>query len=115
MRTLGALFIGCALLAAVSVSVRGDEKKADEPKKVTLKGTIGCSKCEFKLTDDCGTAIKVKEGDKEVVYLVLDDGKKEKYHGKICTETKKGSVTGVVGMKDKQKTIKPDKDGVKFE
>ena len=86
-----------------------------DEKKVTLKGTIGCSKCEFKLTDECGTAIKVKEGDKEVIYLVLDEGKNAKYHGKICQETKKGSVTGVVGMKGKQKTIKPDKDGVKFD
>jgi Family of unknown function (DUF6370) len=114
MRTLGAWLLGCALVVVVGFNVLGDEKK-EEPKKVTLKGTIGCSKCEFKLTDDCGTAIKVKEGDKEVVYLVLDEGKKAKYHGMICTDTKKGSVTGVVGMKGDQKTIKPDKDGVKFE
>lgn len=114
MKTYGALFVGCVLAVVVGLNALADEKK-EEPKKVTLKGTIGCSKCEFKLTDECGTAIKVKEGDKEVVYLVLDEGKDAKYHGDICTETKKGSVTGVVGMKDKQKTIKPEKDGVKFE
>ncbi len=114
MRTFAALFLGCAPAAVVAASALADDKK-DEPKSVTLKGTIGCSKCEFKLTDDCGTAIKVKEGDKEVIYLVLDDGKNAKYHEKICQETKKGSVTGVVGMKGKQKTIKPDKDGVKFD
>ena len=114
MRTFGALFLGCALTIVVGFNALGDEKK-EELKKVTLKGTIGCSKCEFKLTDECGTAIKVKEGDKEVIYLVLDEGKDAKYHDKICQETKKGSVTGVVGMKDKQKTIKPDKDGVKFD
>src|SRR5277367_1789953 len=113
MRTFGVLILGCALAAVVSFHVLGDEKKA-EPKTVTLKGTIGCSKCEFKLTDDCGTAIKVKEGDKEVVYLVLDEGKDAKYHDTFCTTTKSGSVTGVVGMKHKQKTIKPEKDGVKF-
>ena len=109
MKTLGALLFGCTLVAVVGFNALADEKK------VTLKGTIGCSKCEFGLTDDCGTAIKVKEGDKDVVYLVLDEGKKEKYHGDICTATKPGSVTGVVGMKDKQKTIKPEKDGVKFD
>ena len=108
------VLLGCVLAVVVSFQVRGDEKK-EEPKKVTLKGTIGCSKCEFKITDECGTAIKVKEGDKEVVYLVLDEGKNAKYHDDICTTTKKGSVTGVVGMKDKQKTIKPEKDGVKFD
>ena len=114
MRTFGALFLGSALLIAVGVFVLAAEKK-EEPKKVTLKGTIGCSKCEFKLTDDCGTAIKVKEGDKDVVYLVLDEGKNATYHDTICSTTKEGSITGVVGMKHKMKTIKPDKDGVKFE
>jgi hypothetical protein len=112
------LFLGCALVVAVGVNVRGDEKKdkdKDEPKSVTLKGTIACSKCKFKLTDECGTAIEVKDGDKTTVYLVLDNGKKEKYHDMFCTKTAKGSVTGVVGEKDKQKTIKPDKDGVKFD
>jgi hypothetical protein len=114
MKMFGALFLGCALMIAVGVYVLAAEKK-EEPKKVTLKGTIGCSKCEFKLTDDCGTAIKVKEGDKEVIYLVLDEGKDAKYHDTICSTTKEGSVSGVVGQKHKQKTIKPDKDGVKFE
>jgi hypothetical protein len=117
MRTLGALFLGCALVAAVAVAVRADDKKdkGDEPKKVTLKGTIACSKCTFKLTEDCGTAIEVKEGDKTVVYLVQDEGKKEPYHKEFCTAKKKGSVTGVVTEKDGKKFIKPDKDGVKFD
>jgi hypothetical protein len=113
MRTLGALFLSCALVAVAAVSVLADEKK--DEKKVTLKGTIACSKCTFKLTDDCGTAIEVKEGDKTVVYLVQDEGKKEPYHKEFCTTKKKGSVTGVVSEKDGKKYIKPDKDGVKFD
>jgi hypothetical protein len=118
MRTLGALFLSCALVAVVAINVLGDDKKdkdKDEPKKATLKGTIACSKCTFKLTEDCGTAIEVKEGDKMVVYLVIDEGKKEPYHKEFCTTKKKGSVTGVVSEKDGKKYIKPDKDGVKFE
>ena len=65
MRTIVALLLGSALFV-VAFNALADEKKADV-KKTTLKGTIGCSKCEFGLTDDCGTAIKVKEGDKDVV------------------------------------------------
>jgi hypothetical protein len=96
-------------------------RAADEKK--TLKGEIGCPKClkDFKALVDakyvpkkCANAIKVKDGDKEVVYLILDDkGNKEPYHG--CTAAKKGSVTGVVSKKGNQLFIKPDKDGVKID
>ena len=46
---------------------------------------------------------------------LTDKGGKEPYHKDICTESKTGSVTGVVGKKGKQDTIKPDKEGVKFD
>lgn len=97
-----------------------DEKKKDDKKPVTLKGELGCAKCVFKVKGCkvCTNAIKVKEGDKEVVYVIDDGGRKAKYHGKICTEGKKGSVTGVVTQKPKDEKpgkIKPTKDGVKFE
>lgn len=88
---------------------------ADKGKEVTLKGTIVCSKCELGETDDCGQAIKVKKGDKEVVYFFIDGGKSAKYHGKICQSPAKGSVTGVVSEKEKKMYITPSKDGVKFE
>ncbi len=71
----------------------------------------------LKVTADCGTAIVVKEGGKDVSYLVKDNGKAESYHGKFCTKGKagtKGSVTGVVSEEDGKKYITPAKDGVKF-
>jgi len=86
-----------------------------DDKEVTLKGTICCGKCELKETKDCATCIKVKEGDKEVIYFFDDEGKKETYHKTICSEAKKGSVKGTVSEKDKKMYIKPVKDSVKFD
>jgi hypothetical protein len=117
MRAAYKTLLGMGLVFALVVVVRAaDEKK-------TLKGEIGCPKClpEFKKLVDakyvpkkCANAIKVKDGDKEVVYLILGDkGNKEKYHG--CTAAKKGSVTGVISKKGDQLFIKPEKDGVKIE
>ncbi len=109
------LGLAVVFVLAVVVSVRAEEK-AD--KEVTLKGDMCCGKCCLKICKKCTNAIKVKDGDKEVVYLLDDDGGKAPYHKEICTEIKKGSVTGVITEKpkdDKPGKIKPSKDGVKFE
>jgi hypothetical protein len=95
--------------------VANAQKDKDDKKDVTLKGTITCAKCDLGKADKCTNAIKVKEGDKDVVYFFADDGAKESYHKTICKESKKGSVTGTVSEKDGQKYIKPGKDGVKFD
>jgi Mrp family chromosome partitioning ATPase len=81
-------------------------------KEVTLKGKIMCAKCELKLKgiSNCTTCIKVKEGDKEVVYLFLDKGAREEYHEPVCgSGQKEGTVTGTVTEKDGKKWIKPKK------
>jgi hypothetical protein len=106
--------LAVTMAMAVVVVVNAEDQKG---KSVTLKGELGCAKCVFEVQGikKCTNAIKVKEKDSEVVYIIDDKGAKEKYHGKICKATKKGSVTGVVSTKGKQKHIKPDKDGVKFE
>ena len=95
---------------------RAEEDKKKDAKK-TLKGELGCAKCVFKVKGitKCTNAIKVKDGDKEVIYILTDKGGKESYHKEICTDSKNGSVTGVVGKKGKQAIIKPDADGVKFD
>jgi hypothetical protein len=103
-----------AIVFAVVITARAeDDKKADEAK--TLKGEIGCPKCVFKIEKSCGNAIKVKDGDKEIIYVFQDKRNKEKYHSKICTESLKGSVKGVVSKKGDKNFIKPEKDSVKFE
>ncbi len=52
-----------------------------------------------------------KDG-KDVVYYFDKDSNK-KHHGKICTESKKGKVTGTVSEKDGKKVITVTK--VEFE
>jgi hypothetical protein len=56
------------------------------------------------LADKCATVIKVKEGGKDIVYY-FDEAGHKKYHSKVCTESKEGSVTGKVSEKDGKKII----------
>jgi hypothetical protein len=93
--------LGLAVLLALVCGVRA----ADE---VTLKGTITCAKCDLGKTDECATVIKVKDGDKDVLYFFDKDGE-SKYHKDICKKAKEGSVTGTVTEKDGKKTIKVTK------
>ena len=96
--TLSALALVCFLSP-----LRAEDKKADEPKTVELKGTICCCKCELKKADKCATAIKVKEKDKDVIY-VFDEASGKKHHKAICTSPKEGVVKGTV-KKDGEKLI----------
>ena len=79
------------ILGLVGFLAAEDKKEAAK----TLKGTITCAKCDLKLADKCATVIKVKEGDKDVVYYFDADSHK-KNHKTICTEPKEGKVTGTV-------------------
>jgi hypothetical protein len=99
MKGLFTALLGLGLVLAVSASSLAEDKK--EEKK--LEGTITCAKCDLKKADKCATVIVVKDGDKEVVYWFDADSSK-KYHKPICTEAKKGSVTGTV-KKDGDKSI----------
>lgn len=96
------------ILAAVCACVLGvvAVSYADEAAKA-LEGKLVCTKCTLGETAKCGHALKVKEGDKEVVYYVADKGGKEKYHGKVCPPDSEAAakVTGKVTEKDGKKTI----------
>lgn len=109
MRAIPSLVFALAVALLPSLTARAaDDKKADaSTKEVTLKGSITCAKCELKMdgVTKCATVIKVKEGDKEVVYF-FDEASHKANHGKVCTESKAGSVTGTVSEeKDGKKTI----------
>jgi hypothetical protein len=119
-----AVVLGVGLIAAQA------EDDKDKKKEVTLKGTCGCAKCIFKLDKSftkgkCMNAILVKKDDKEIIYVLKDKGRDEKYHGKICTAKQEGSVTGVVDKKsqkvkdskDKEHTVMriTSKEGLKYE
>jgi hypothetical protein len=98
-----------AILAVAVVLVLGGSANAAEK---TLKGTLVCAKCTLKeKLDACTNALKVKEGDKEVVYYLQDKGKDESYHKGICPAGKsvEATVTGEVSEKDGKKFIKPSK------
>jgi hypothetical protein len=101
MRTVKLLGVALALAFAVTLCVQAADKE------VTLKGTITCAKCDLKLEKDCATVIQVKDGDKTVTYYFSEA--KGKDHKAICTEAKKGSVTGTVSEKDKKMIITPSK------
>jgi hypothetical protein len=103
MKALLSTVLGLAVVLALVVKVQ-----ARDDKEVTLKGTITCAKCDLKEADKCATVIKVEKDGKDVVYY-FDDSAHKKNHKKICTDPKKGSVTGTVGEKDGKKTIKVTK------
>jgi Family of unknown function (DUF6370) len=96
VKTALSMLAGLAMLLMLSLAVTAEEKK-----EVTLKGDITCAKCTLKVEgqDSCATVIKVKEGDKDVIYWFDKDSSK-KNHEKVCKKTMKGEVTGTVEKKD---------------
>ncbi len=118
MKVASKILLGLVAIFAVTVLTVAraeEEKKAEPAKAVTLKGELGCPKCVFGIEKTCGNAIKTKVDGKDVIYVLKDKRKAEKYHGKICTESAPGSVTGVVSKDGKKNFITPSKDGVKFD
>ena len=102
MRTLLAAFtLTCAALLLATGTHAGDKK---EGKEVVLKGRITCNKCDLGKSDKCETVIVVKADKGDVVYH-FDAASHKKYHGDVCTESKKGSVTGTVKDADKKKIV----------
>jgi len=123
MRSVYAIAGTFALVAFMGLGLQADEKKETKKvgTKVELKGDLCCAKCELKIegVTKCANAIKVKEGDKDVVYILEDKGGGAPYHGDICQAVKPGTVTGVIVEKKKDAIkgytyVKPGKDGVKI-
>ena len=96
MKAAWSMALGLAVVCALVLSVRADDK----PKEETLKGTITCAKCDLGTADDCATVVKVKD----TVYFFDSKGDK-KFHKEICKKAKEGSVTGTVSEKDGKKMV----------
>src|SRR4051794_26960908 len=96
MRTALSMLLGVAIVFALTLSVKAEDKKA-EGKEVKLTGKLVCGKCALKETDDCTNVVQVKEGDKTVNYYIKDEGKKAEYHKNICTAGKDGKAVTVTG------------------
>ncbi len=99
-----------ASLAGVAICLLALSARAQEPKQVTLKGTIMCAHCELKEGSKCQTVVRVKEDGKEVTYYFKDKGSKESYHEAVCGGGRKeGTVVGTISEKDGKKWIVPSK------
>ncbi len=76
----------------------------------TIKGTACCAKCTLKETKQCQAAVKVKEGDKSVVYYLKQNAVAKKFHKNICppNSTKKVEVKGDVEEVDGKQVLDPE-------
>ena len=70
-----------------------------------MKGTLGCGKCAFKTSKACQNVLKVKEGGKEVTYVLAPNTVSEANHEAVCSGTKPATVTGTVSEDGKKKTL----------
>jgi hypothetical protein len=93
MRIVRLFAVGLALLITVSLATAQDTK--DTKKEKVVSGTVCCAKCELAISGQtkCATVVKVKEGDKDVVYYFDDDTNKKFPHGKYCKGTHDSTVT----------------------
>lgn len=97
---------GLAMVALSLLFLSGTQAgdKKDTKKSVTLKGTITCAKCDLGVEKACATVVVAKSEGKEIT-VYFDAASNKKHHGDICTEAKKGTVTGVVTTTGNKKTI----------
>jgi len=93
-------------LAAVAVALTFPARAADEK---TITGEGKCAKCALKETKSCQNAVQVKEEGKTVTYYLTHNDVSKKFHGNICTETKKVTATGTVKKVDGKMELTPTK------
>ena len=100
--------------SSLLASSSADEKPAGG-KDVKLTGSLMCAKCKLKMegVKKCTNALRVKEGEKTVTYLLDDKGNGEEYH-KCGGDVKENvTVSGALTEKDGKKWVKPTKVEVK--
>jgi hypothetical protein len=69
---------------------------AAKGKEVTLKGDLGCGKCNFKTTKECQNVLKVTDGGKDTLYYLAANPLSKENHDAVCSGTKPATVTGTV-------------------
>jgi hypothetical protein len=108
MKKFLSLSASAAVLAlSFTAALAADKKEA--AKEETIKGTVKCAKCSLHEAEKCQPTVVVKDGDKEVKYLVT--GKEQAaLHKEICKADKENvTVTGTVTEKDGKKFIAASK------
>jgi hypothetical protein len=107
MKNALSLMIGLAFVFTLSAAaVAADKAPAAKPaeaaaaapagKEVTLKGDLGCGKCNFKTTKECQNVLKVTEDGKASMYYLAKNDISEKNHEAVCSGSKPATVTGTV-------------------
>ena|SRR6185436_15624293 len=86
-------FVLAALVAGITMAFTPIASAADAK---TLTGEGKCGKCALKETKECQNTVTVKEGDKSVVYYLVQNDVSKEFHGTICKETKKVKAVGTV-------------------
>ena len=87
-----ALVAGVAAVLLVASAVRSFA--AD--RAVTITGEGKCAKCALKEAKECQNVIQSEKDGKKVTYYLVDNDVSKKFHGKLCSETKKLKATGTV-------------------
>jgi hypothetical protein len=82
------------LACAAALAFLNTARAADEEKEI--KGEGMCLKCELKKADKCQNAIRVKEGDKETIYILEANEVSKAFHKNVCSEVKKVIAKGKV-------------------
>lgn len=111
MKNALSLMIGLAFAFTLSAgAVAADKAPAAKPaeaaaaakgSEVTLKGDLGCGKCNFKTTKECQNVLKVTDGGKPSMYYLAKNDVSEKNHEAVCSGTKPATVTGTVSEEGK--------------
>jgi Family of unknown function (DUF6370) len=111
MKNALSLMIGLAFAFTLSAgAVAADKAPAAKPaeaaaaaksSEVTLKGELGCGKCNFKTTKECQNVLKVTDGSKPSMYYLAKNDVSEKNHEAVCSGTKPATVTGTISEEGK--------------
>lgn len=97
--------IGVLVMLSLSLLVlTGAPAGEKKDKEVKLTGKVCCPKCELNESKECGTCVVVTKDKKDIIYY-FDKASNGKYHDEICSAAKKGTVVGVVTVKDKKNII----------
>lgn len=103
-------FLVAFLIASIASLFSLSFVRADDPKDVTLKGTLLCAKCALKQGTTCQNVLQVKDGDKTTDYYLKDNALSKASHQAVCHGPKENvSVTGAVSETDGKQWITASK------
>jgi uncharacterized protein YdeI (BOF family) len=84
-----------SLLSLLAVALVSTTAFAED---IKLTGEGKCLKCALKKSDKCQNVVEVKDGDKTTLYKLVGETS-TKFHGELCSETKKITVSGKLEKK----------------